>query len=147
MANASSDPDWKKKIVAVMMEYQYDPKWLVASADNKNLFNARVEKSANSRRPQKVIAMQGASIAQVDTRPNLPKIPASLPVLVIHGKLDRMVAYSESEHIIKNIKHAKRFDPGSRGDQFAHFWFDYFGTEWWAEEIERYLGESHQARL
>ena len=148
MANASGDPNWKKKVATVMMEYQYDPKWLAASSENRKLFESRVDKSANSRRPQKMIALQAAAIAQVDTRPDLPNIPASLPVLVIHGKLDRMVAYSESEHIIKNVKHAVRLDPGEKGDQYAHFWFDYFGSQWWADQIETYLQSgSIQAKL
>lgn len=147
LASAGTDPEWKTKVVRVMMEYQYDPKWIEASSENKKLLESRVQQSINSRRPQKMIAVQGAAIAQVDTRPNLPNIPASLAVLVIHGKLDRMVAYSESEHIVKNIKHAKRFDPGSKGDQFGHFWFDYFSTEWWADEIESYLSESSKAKL
>lgn len=149
MANAASDPNWKTKIATIMMEYQYDPKWLAESLQNKELFKDRVEKSVNSRRPQKIIAYQSAAIGQVDTRSSLPNIPASLPVLVVHGKLDRMVSYAESEHIVKNIKHAKRFDPGEKGDQFAHYWFDYFGTQWWADQIEQYLSSSGspQARL
>ncbi|UZJ55222.1 hypothetical protein CBS101457_004542 [Exobasidium rhododendri] len=149
MASAESDPNWKTKMVKVMMEYQYDPEWIHASSKNQQLLESRVEKSVNSRRPQKIIAMQGASIAQVDTRPDLPRIPASLPVLIIHGRLDRMVAYSESEHIVKNIAHAKRFDPGTNGDRYGHFWFDYFETSWWADRINTYLseGDSHKARL
>lgn len=148
LASAGTDPDWKKKVATVMMEYQYDPKWLAASPENKQLFESRVSGSVNSRRPQKMIALQGAAIAQVDTRQDLPNVPASLKVLVIHGKLDRMVAYAESEHIVKNIKHARRFDAGERGDQFGHFWFDYYGTDWWASEIEKYLSQDQgQARL
>lgn len=147
MADAASDPDWKTKIVRLMMEYQYDPQWIAASPENKKLLESRVQVSVKSRRPQKMIALQGAAIAQVDTRPDLPNIPASLPVLVIHGKLDRMVAYSESEYIVKLIRHAQRFDPGSKTDQYGHFWFDYFGSEWWADQIERYLSDSTKARL
>lgn len=148
MSSAGSDPNWKTKLVTIMMEYQYDPAWLAASAANKKVFESRVADSVNSRRPQKIIALQGAAIAQVDSRSDLPRVPASLDVLVIHGKLDRMVAYSESEHIIKNINHAVRFDPGAKGDQFGHFWFDYHGADWWADEIEKYLSSAGQrARL
>jgi pimeloyl-ACP methyl ester carboxylesterase len=147
LSTAGTDPEWKRNMVKVMMEYQYDPKWISASPTNKKLFDSRVENSLNSRRPQKIITLQGASIAQVDTRPDLPNVPASLPVLIIHGRLDRMVAYSESEHIVKNIKHAQRFDPGRNGDQYGHFWFDYFDTAWWADEIESYLSGGQKAKL
>lgn len=144
MADVANDPNWKTKITNIMMEYQYDPKWLAANQENKNLFEKRVKEAVNSRRPQKMIALQGAAIAQVDTRKDLSNIPASLPVLVIHGKLDRMVAYRESDEIVKNIKHAQRFDPGSKGDDYGHFWFDYFSTQWWADEIEGYLASKYQ---
>jgi pimeloyl-ACP methyl ester carboxylesterase len=147
LATAGTDPDWKNKITTTLMEYQYDPTWLAASTKNKKLFQDRIQQSANSRRPNKMIALQSAAIAQMDTRPRLPSIPSSLPVLIIHGKLDRMVAYSESDYLVKLIKHATRFDPGSNGDQYGHFWFDYFGTEWWADEIEGYLGTNSRAKL
>jgi alpha-beta hydrolase superfamily lysophospholipase len=48
------------------------------------------------------------AISNVDTRPELHRIPRSLPVLVIHGLRDRMVAYPESEVLMEHIKHAKR---------------------------------------
>jgi alpha-beta hydrolase superfamily lysophospholipase len=145
MADVAGDPNWKTKITTLMMEYQYDPKWLTASEENKRLFEKRVDRAVNSRRPQKIIALQAASIAQVDTRSSLPQIPSSLPVLVIHGKLDRMVSYQESEAIVKNIKHAKRFDPGSKSDNYGHYWFDYYGSQWWADEVEKYLASSRGA--
>lgn len=146
MANIANDPNWKTKITNIMMEYQYDPNWLAANQENKNLFEKRVNEAVNSRRPQKMIALQGAAIAQVDTRQSLPSIPASLPVLIIHGKLDRMVAYRESDEIVKAIKHAQRFDPGSKSDQYGHFWFDYYSTQWWADEIEKYLANTPTKR-
>lgn len=139
MADIANDPNLKTKITKIMMEYQYDSKWLAANQENKTLFEKRVKEAVNSRRPQKMIALQGAAIAQVDTRKSLPKIPASLPILIIHGKLDRMVAYRESDEIVKKIKHAQRFDPGNKGEDCGHFWFDYYSTQWWADEIEKYL--------
>jgi fermentation-respiration switch protein FrsA (DUF1100 family) len=147
MVDLAGDPEFKSKVTRVMMEYQYDPKWLAANEDHKKLFEYRVDRSTNSRRPQKMIALQAASIAQVDTRSRLQNIPASLPILVIHGKLDRMVSYKESEAFFQNIKHAQRFDPGSKGEDYAHFWFDYFDTQWWADEVEKYLGASRGAKL
>lgn len=50
-----------------------------------------------NRRPAPIIGAQLLAISAKDTRPDLHRIPSTLPVLIIHGNRDRMVAYSESE--------------------------------------------------
>lgn len=132
-----------------MMAYQFDVEWPKVAA-NKEIFDRRVRESLTTRRPQSIIATQSAAIAQRDTRADLPRIPSSLPVLVIHGRLDRMVAYSESEYLLKGIKSAKRINMAPHDEQYGHFWFDYFGADWWAKSIENFLRNGHrdeQARL
>lgn len=124
------------------MAYQFDVEWLKVPA-NKEIFDRRVRESLTTRRPQSIIASQGAAIAQRDTRSELGSIPASLPVLVIHGRLDRMVAYSESDYLVKGIKSAKRIDMSPHDEQYGHFWFDYFGADWWAKSIENFLRNGH----
>lgn len=142
MATADTDPKWKEKYTELMMSYQYDQDWL-AQAANKDKFAQRIKVALSTRRPQGIIASQGAAIAQRDTRAELGRIPSSLPVLIIHGHLDRMVAYSESEHLIKGIKHARRIDMKPHGDRYGHFWFDYFDQAWWAQKIEHFLQHGH----
>lgn len=144
VASADSDPNWKEKAATAMMEFQYDHAWLAQEA-NRKVLQERVAVSVGTRRPQRIIGAQAAAIAQRDVRGELPRIPVSLPVLVIHGTKDRMVAYSESDHIVQGIKHAKRLDMTPHTSDFGHFWFDYFGASWWAQQIDSFLQRGHLA--
>lgn len=56
--------------------------------------------------PYNSIARQLSVIAGYDARPLLHTIPSTLPVLIIHGTLDRSVFYSEKKYIEKGIPHA-----------------------------------------
>ena len=92
-----------------------------------------------------------------DVRESLPKIPSQIRVLVIHGKLDRVIHYAESEHIMRGITHARRVTvdhsrmvPGSiPTDQFGHLWFHYFDIDLWLGVIETFLDDfsTENARL
>lgn len=142
-SQASSRQEGKRIITTTMMEYQYDPKFL---SSNDALFQSRIQTALDSRRPQSIILLQSGAIAPVNVGGVLERVPASLPVLIIHGKLDRMVAVSESDLIQKGIKHAKRIPTPS--DQYGHFWHDYFSPKFWAESIDKFLNErGAQAKL
>lgn len=143
MASAGTDPNWKEKVGTIMMEFQYDRDWL-SSQSNRDFLQTRVKDQMKLRRPQRVIGLQMAAIAARDVRSDLPRIPASLPVLVLHGRLDRMVDYSESQYIVDGIKHASRLDMPPHSEQFGHFWYDYFGEMWWATQIEHFLQHGKQ---
>lgn len=126
-----------------MMEYQYDPDFL---AKNDALFQQRVQAALDTRRPQSMIMLQSSAIASVNVSDRLSRVPSSLPVLIIHGKLDRMVAYAESDIIQGGIKHATRMQTPS--DQYGHFWHDYFGADFWANSIDKFLNaRDGQAKL
>ncbi|PWN99993.1 alpha/beta-hydrolase [Tilletiopsis washingtonensis] len=137
-AAAKAPKDQRKRIMSQMlMEYQYFPEWLQSSQDNRDLVRRRVDVSLATKRPQEIIGLQIMAISNVDTRPELHRIPRSLPVLVIHGLRDRMVAYPESEVLMEHIKHAKRLQTPT--DQIGHFWFDFLPGKYWRESIDEFL--------
>lgn len=110
----------KKFMTQTLLELQYFPEWIQASQDNRNLIKERVKDSMATRRPQEIIGLQIGAIMAHDVRPDLHKVPKSLPVLIIHGTRDRMVYYQESELIVEGIKHATRLQTPT--DQIGHFW-------------------------
>ncbi|CEH14577.1 Soluble epoxide hydrolase [Ceraceosorus bombacis] len=136
-ANAKSKEERNKLMSEAIMALQYFPEWITSSQDHASLLAHRVKVSLDTRRPQEIIGLQIGAIGAVDTRPDLYRIPQTLPTLVIHGKRDRMVAYSESEHILKGIKHATRLD--TPNDQIGHFWFDFLTTNFWVDSINAHL--------
>lgn len=144
LSQAGTNPKWKDELTEFLMSYQYDENWMKEKG-NKPTFEERVKVSLTTRRPQSIIGSQMLAIQGRDTREELHKISESLPVLIIHGKLDRMVKYSESDSFTKSIKSAKRLDMQPNNDQFGHFWFDYFGKEFWANKIENYLQNGHSS--
>lgn len=83
-------------------------------------------------------------IAGYDVRKELPTaVPASLPVLVIHGDIDRSVYYTESKYILKGIKHAQLLTFKGIG----HAWYDYYTTEYWAGLLNDFLDGEKVAAL
>jgi hypothetical protein len=83
----------------------YDPAF-IQDPSNLPLLNQRVIESVSTRRPARSIGLQLSVIAGYDVRSRLASIPTSLPVLVIHGKLDKSVYFSERKYIEKGIQHA-----------------------------------------
>lgn len=101
-------------------QYCYDPDWIKA---NPNLYEKRVQESINTRRPARTVALQQRAIGKYDVRSELPSLPASLPVLVIHGDQDVAVYPAEKEEILKGIGHAT-LAKCPRSD-FGHNWLVY----------------------
>jgi fermentation-respiration switch protein FrsA (DUF1100 family) len=70
-----------------------------------------------------------------------------IKVLVIHGKLDKIVPFSYSADILKRIHWARMIEVGSEPGQiesldFGHNWTEYFGVDVWYQVITRFLNES-----
>ncbi|PWN29659.1 alpha/beta-hydrolase [Jaminaea rosea] len=142
----------KQWTIEELLKYQYDADSLAASQALRERLLLRISVSSVTRRPQQIVGVQAMAISQVRlTESDLSKIPASVPVLVIHGKKDRMVHYAESEKHAGWIKHAKRVDlsDGSKEAKeghYGHFWYDYFGADYWARKINGWLDEKDQKR-
>ena len=140
-AEAAKIPDKTKRndyITYNMMAVQYHPAVLGPKGALQEKFEKRLEVVRKTNRPAWVIGLQFMAISQGDLRKRLHRIPQSLEVMVIHGKQDRMVLWEESEKILEGVKHAKRLR-GGKGDEFGHFWYDYFETEDWVKNIGDFL--------
>ncbi|CDS00084.1 uncharacterized protein SPSC_00761 [Sporisorium scitamineum] len=139
---AEKIPDKKKRngfITEQMMKLQYHPAVLGTGKPLQGQFEHRLQVARTTKRPAWIIGLQFLAIQSADLRKQLHRIPSSVPVMVIHGKRDQMVLYSESERILDGIKHAKRFE-GTPSGEFGHFWYDYFDLHRvWIPSINAFL--------
>ena len=78
-------------------------------------------------------------IAGYDVRPKLSQIPSTIPILSIHGTLDRSVYFSERKYIVAGLP--KMVIAKLPRDDIGHTWYDYFGTEFWVTLIGRFLDD------
>ena len=86
-------------------------------------FQERVQQSLQSHRPPLIIGYQAMAIAMYDARERLMRVPHGLPVLVLHGKNDRMVDYAASREIFEYLPQARRFLPHvDDPEAYGHFW-------------------------
>ena len=138
-------------VVEYFTKLQYHDDVLVPGHDVQKKFDSRMVLAAQTRRPQLVILQQSMAISQCDVREKLKELPRGLPIMVIHGRRDRMVRYVESEELLEHIPQAVRYVPRPAGspdgtEEFGHFWYDYFDVERdWVAPITRFLdaGEAH----
>lgn len=88
---------------------------------------------------------QNQAIASFDLGPRMEGVPLALPVLLIHGHRDRMVAYDESILVQQGLPQAVRYFPRpesapSGTAAFSHFWYDFFDIDRdWAVPIAHFL--------
>jgi len=82
-------------------------------------------------------------IAGYDVRKELGSIPKSLPVLVLHGTLDRSVYYSEHKYILAGIQHAQLLS----FDGVGHSWYDYYDLSFWTTLFNRFLSDEEVKSL
>ena len=120
-----------------MMKVQYHDDVLGPGKPMQEKFEKRLELVRNTNRPAWVIGLQFLAIQGADLREQLHRIPGSLPVMVIHGKRDRMVLESEGEVILDHIKHAKRLSDND--GEFGHFWYEYYDIDYWVKAIGDFL--------
>ncbi|ORY43589.1 Alpha/Beta hydrolase protein [Leucosporidium creatinivorum] len=124
----------KIKLVTPFIHVGYDPAFL-AEGKNKPTLERRIFESVHTRRPARTVAQQVSVIAGYDVRPLLPTIPSTLPVLLLHGTLDRSVYYTEAKYILRGIKHAKLMS----FEGIGHMWYDYYTPSYWAHLLNRFL--------
>lgn len=121
-----------------LMRVQYHDAVLGPGKPLQHKFEQRLALVRKTNRPQWVIGLQFLAIQSQDLRTQLGRIPESLPVMVIHGKRDRMVLWEESEKIMEGVKHAKRLKD-TPSEEFGHFWYEYFELEYWVRSINNFL--------
>lgn len=124
-------------------QYCYDPDWQAA---NPQLYERRVNESLSSRRPAKTVALQQRAIGRYDVRKQLALVPASLPILVIHGMKDVAVYPEHGQELLSCVKHAKT--ARCPRDDFGHNWYDYFSLDHWVRTLDGFLNAGDvKARL
>ncbi|GAA5845901.1 hypothetical protein JCM11251_006724 [Rhodosporidiobolus azoricus] len=126
----------KKALVTPFIHVGYDPAFL-RNPQNKEVLDRRVLESVETRRPARTVQHQLGVIAGYDVRKRLSSIPDSRPVLILHGKLDKSVYYSEAAHLTRGIKHAQLLSFEGVG----HMWYDYFTLEYWSTLLSRFLDD------
>ncbi|PKI85105.1 hypothetical protein MVES1_000821 [Malassezia vespertilionis] len=136
--------EYNRNVTEYMLSMQYAERDLYPGNPIYITYQQRVARGGDAKRPQAIIASQLGAIAQFDSRESLAKIPRTLPVMVIHGKMDRMVAYAESEILMQHIQQAKRYIPNESSGKdvgaFGHMWFDYYNLKRdWVEPINHFL--------
>ncbi|CAO1616125.1 unnamed protein product [Sympodiomycopsis kandeliae] len=138
-----------------MLRLQYDEHSLSdRSSPLQPILKNRIEVSLKTNRPQSIIAQQFLAISSLTlSQEDLSKIPASVPTLIIHGQRDRMVHPYMGARLQEWIKHAHLVDlsdgpEGAKDHQYGHFWFDYYGADYWAGKVDRFLdGNERSAKL
>ncbi|KAG6814595.1 hypothetical protein H0H92_000124 [Tricholoma furcatifolium] len=122
-----------------VIEMAFDPKWI---EENGPRFNAICESvfKGLSNRPGEVIAKQSLALQKFDFADLLSKLPTDIKVLIIHGKLDKIVPRWCGEDIQKRIHGAVMLECGTRPGQvpsldFGHNWYEYFDLEVWQNVV------------
>ncbi|GAA5826404.1 hypothetical protein JCM5353_008859 [Sporobolomyces roseus] len=124
----------KRKLVEPFTYVNYSPDF-VKDPKNRKLLNQRIDESIDSRRPARTVQQQVGVIAGYDVRKQLSSIPSTLPVLVLHGTLDRSVYYTEAKYILEGIKHAKL----QTFEGVGHMWYDYYTPRYWSNLLDKFL--------
>ncbi|GAA5823908.1 hypothetical protein JCM3770_000336 [Rhodotorula araucariae] len=132
----------KCELVRPFVYIGYDPQF-VKDPRNKALLERRVRESVDAKRPSRTVQHQIGVIAGYDVRRQLPSVPATLPVLVLHGTLDRSVYYTEHKYILQGLKHAQLLT----FDGIGHSWYDYYDTGYWTALLNRFLADEEVASL
>ncbi|WFC95656.1 hypothetical protein MBRA1_002309 [Malassezia brasiliensis] len=135
-----------RALAAFMLRYQYDEASLASNGALAARLQARIDASVGTRRPQVVILQQMGAMAQYDAREALRRVPRGLPVLLVHGRSDRMVDYGESRELEACLPQAQRYVPRD-GEAYGHMWFDYYDLRSaWVRPLAAFL-EAGRARL
>ncbi|GAA5888420.1 hypothetical protein JCM16303_005734 [Sporobolomyces ruberrimus] len=128
--------DEKKKLVEPFTNVNYSPEF-IKNPKNRELLDQRINESIDSRRPARIVQQQVGVIAGYDVRKKLSSIPSTLPVLILHGTLDRSVYYTEAKYITEGIKHAKL----QTFEGVGHMWYDYYTPTFWSHLLNTFLND------
>ena len=96
------------------------------------------------------MARQAVAIAIYQGRDRLRYVPRHLPIAILHGRYDHMVAYDEAREIERFLPQARRLFPHVDGDReaYGHLWFDYFDVDTaWLPPLVHFLDRPATARM
>lgn len=133
-----------------MLAMQYHPAVLGEGQPMQHKMDARMRRGLDARRPQNTIALQAVAIAIYQGRDRLRYVPRHLPIAILHGRYDHMVAYDEAREIERFLPQACRLFPQVDGDReaYGHLWFDYFDLDTaWVPPLVQFLDRPATARM
>ncbi|KAG0141626.1 hypothetical protein CROQUDRAFT_663587 [Cronartium quercuum f. sp. fusiforme G11] len=133
----------KYRTTKKLLEAQYDAAWL-ANPKNFEKLEQRVEQTHIAKRPVPVILRQALACQDIDLRASLSNISKAIRLLSIHGTTDEVVGFAEQAIILSFIRHAQVVK--TPGAAYGHFWFDYFGLEFWTKVLADFLDDQNVER-
>jgi hypothetical protein len=87
--------------------------------------------------------LQQRAIGKYNVQEKLSRVPTTVGVLVIHGKLDVAVYPEEVRYILQSLPHAEVLSKAPA--DFGHNWYDYFGTAYWVKQLDTFLDSTPKA--
>ena len=133
-----------------MLAMQYHAAVLGEGRPMQPKLDARMRRGLEARRPQNTMALQAVAIAIYQGRDKLRYVPRHLPIAILHGRHDHMVAYDEAREIERFLPQARRLFPQVDGDReaYGHLWFDYFDVDTaWLPPLVHFLDRPATARM
>ncbi|AYO44041.1 Putative aminoacrylate hydrolase RutD [Malassezia restricta CBS 7877] len=133
-----------------MLAMQYHPAVLGEGRPMQHKMDARMRRGLAARRPLNTMARQAVAIAIYQGRDRLRYVPRHLPIAILHGRYDHMVAYDEAREIERFLPQARRLFPHVDGDReaYGHLWFDYFDVDTaWLPPLVHFLDRPATARM
>ncbi|KAL1740637.1 Alpha/Beta hydrolase protein, partial [Schizophyllum fasciatum] len=133
-----------------VVEVTFDSLWYNDPA-NAQRVEQWAKQFAEPRQKQALIAQTKAT-SNVNFGDLHAQMPRHIQFLVIHGTLDRFVAYFHSVEIMRKIPWARRVEIGSgRGQidhcQFGHQWYGYFDAQRWRDVFDVFLdGQAEETK-
>ncbi|PPQ68157.1 hypothetical protein CVT25_014083 [Psilocybe cyanescens] len=141
--NATRTLEERKEIARRVVSSLVDPQWIESNGERfEFIFRRTVNPAIN--RPSDIIAKQALALKKFDFVKLLYQLPSDTRIMVIHGRLDRVIPFTCAEEIIKQIPQACLVEKGSLPGQipsyeFGHFWYEYFDIHIWRDVIDTFM--------
>ncbi|THH27429.1 hypothetical protein EUX98_g6763 [Antrodiella citrinella] len=131
----------KLDLVRKGVELSFDHEWVKNNKPRLEWFVKRMVVG----RPARTLAKQGDAMSSFDFGDSHKHFP-SIPVLVIHGIVDRMVPLKEGQIIVDRISSAQFVQFGDSAGQiphgtFGHHWWEYFDVQVWQDVVEVFAAQ------
>ncbi|KAK0496838.1 Alpha/Beta hydrolase protein [Armillaria luteobubalina] len=140
--NMTRTPAEKLEIAKRLIQATLDPVWL---QENPSRFAVILKRTlTGGARPPESIAQQGVALKSFDFEHQLVDMPRNTRILVVHGRLDKVIPFSFGQDITNMIPWATMVSVGSKPGQvpsydFGHYWYEYFDIQVWVDVVEKFL--------
>ncbi|KZP21122.1 alpha/beta-hydrolase [Athelia psychrophila] len=129
------------EIARPLVDATFDPAWVRDHPVRRELW---VKNTFVGRQLQTIIK-QARAVKNLNFGNLHAQLPADIPVLVIHGKLDAIVPFFCGEEVARLIPHARFVEVGAQPGQipdleFGHHWWEYFDEGVWRDVVDVFVG-------